>query len=215
MALKIVGIYKITNHLNKVYIGQSWNIGNRRRTYKSNKCEGQKKLHSSIKKYGWENHLFEIVHELPEDITQDVLDKYEILYWDLYKSCGFEMMNIKQPGVGGKHSEDTKLKMRKPKPEGFGKIVSIRQLGSKRESSSVRMKSENNPMKNKNIVARVSGKNHYMAKKVVGYTKIGDTIGIWETIVDAAKELNISTSGISRCCSGIRKTVGNYTFRYV
>lgn len=108
----MIGIYKITNPKNKIYIGQSWNILERKRVYINNYCKLQQKLYNSIKKYGWENHKFEIIHELPFDISQEVLDNYEILYWELYKNCNIDMLNIKTPGIGGKHSKETIIKMK-------------------------------------------------------------------------------------------------------
>ena len=104
----IIGIYKITSPKNEIYIGQSWDIENRIFAYKGLHCKGQKKLYNSIKKYQWETHKFEVVHELPTDISQKILDNYEVFYWQQYKDCGFKMMNIKEPGKGGRHSEQTK-----------------------------------------------------------------------------------------------------------
>ena len=52
----MVGIYKITNPNNRIYIGQSWNIESRLYSYKNGRCKNQRKLLNSIKKYGWENH---------------------------------------------------------------------------------------------------------------------------------------------------------------
>lgn len=109
----MIGIYKITNPQNKIYIGQSWDIDNRKRTYISaNKVKSQTHIFNSIKKYGWESHKFEILHEFTSDISQDTLDLHEILYWCQYKDLGFQMLNIKEPGRGGKHSEETKNKIR-------------------------------------------------------------------------------------------------------
>jgi group I intron endonuclease len=107
----MIGIYKITSPSNKIYIGQSWNIEKRRKIYASCSCKLQPKLYNSFIKYGYENHIFEIVHELPIDVTQEILDNYEILYWQQYKDCEFEMINIKEPGLGGKHSQETKNKI--------------------------------------------------------------------------------------------------------
>lgn len=106
-----VGIYKITSPSNKIYIGQSWDIKARKYVYSCLNCKPQRKLYNSLLKHGFENHTFEIIHKLPSDITQQILDDYETLYWKQYKECGFEMMNIKEPGIGGKHSEETRLKI--------------------------------------------------------------------------------------------------------
>ena len=108
----MIGIYKIINPKGKVYIGQSWDIVDRRKRYNRLACKKQVKLYNSIKKYGWNNHIFEVCHELPVDITQGILDNYEVLYYNLYKDCNIEMLNIKEPGKGGKHSPETIQKMK-------------------------------------------------------------------------------------------------------
>lgn len=111
----MVGIYKITSPSGKVYIGQSWDIQNRFREYRSIRRGAQPKLDSSLLKYGHDQHTFEIIHQLPVDVSQEVLNRYEIFYWQQYKDCGFNTMNIKEPGIGGKHSEESKSKMSKIK----------------------------------------------------------------------------------------------------
>jgi hypothetical protein len=74
-----VGIYKITNPKGKVYIGQSINIPVRKNKYTLNHTKGQPRISRSITKYGWENHLFEIIEEC--DVID--LDKRET-YWKQY-----------------------------------------------------------------------------------------------------------------------------------
>lgn len=109
----MTGIYKITSPTGRVYIGQSWDINKRKSSYRySHGTRFQVHLYNSILKYGWINHIFEVVHELPSDITQEVLDQYEVLYWEAYKELGFKMMNIKHPGSGGKHAKETIVKMK-------------------------------------------------------------------------------------------------------
>lgn len=60
----IIGIYKITNPIGEVYIGQSTNILKRFYSHKLN--YGGSKLKESIKKYGFENHTFELKEECPK-----------------------------------------------------------------------------------------------------------------------------------------------------
>jgi len=77
----MVGIYKITSPSNKVYIGQSINIDKRFNQYKSlSQTTGQKRLHYSFKKYGINNHLFEIV----ESCSIDLLNERERYWQDFY-----------------------------------------------------------------------------------------------------------------------------------
>lgn len=75
----IVGIYKITNPKGKVYIGQSVDIIRRKNTYKNFKSPSQPRIYNSIKKYGWENHIFEII----EECTLEQLSERET-YWKQY-----------------------------------------------------------------------------------------------------------------------------------
>ncbi len=117
----MTGIYKITSPTGKVYIGQSVNIKGRLSRYKTNNCKHQVKLHTSIFKHGFKKHSFEVIHELPKDISPVVLTAYEQLYIDLYRGCGVELMNIKEAGSNGKLSIETKRKISdalkgKPRP---------------------------------------------------------------------------------------------------
>lgn len=107
----MTGIYKITSPSGSIYIGQTRDSVTRFRNYKYVRCFNQKRIYNSLLKYGPESHIIEIIHELPNDITQDVLNTYEIFYWQQYKDCNFDMMNIKEPGSNGKHSEETKKKL--------------------------------------------------------------------------------------------------------
>jgi group I intron endonuclease len=112
MANRQIGIYKITNPNNKVYVGQSWDIDKRFRKYKSlTSIKKQRFLYNSIKKYGIEAHNFEIVYLLPTDIEQCTLDTYEIFYISQFKEAGYEMMNIREGGLGGKLPKESIEKM--------------------------------------------------------------------------------------------------------
>lgn len=105
----MIGIYKITSPSGKIYIGQSWDIEKRWKDYTPGRCLHQRKLNSSLKKYGSKLHTFEIVYLLPDDITQEILDNYEIFYYNQFKDVGYNMLNLKDCGKGGgKHSEETK-----------------------------------------------------------------------------------------------------------
>jgi group I intron endonuclease len=104
------GIYKITSPSGKTYIGQSTNIPVRFSNYKSvSPVKAQRKLYNSFIKYGVENHLFEIVYELPSDVDATILTNYEQFYIDQHNRAGFELLNLKmEAGKHGGHSEETK-----------------------------------------------------------------------------------------------------------
>ncbi len=105
------GIYKITSPTKKIYIGQSHDIIKRWKRYK-NGCPQQLKLHNSLIKHGLNSHVFEVACELPEDISQEIMDKYEDLYLESYKSYGFSVMNLRNAGSRGLHSDETKDRMK-------------------------------------------------------------------------------------------------------
>lgn len=107
----MTGIYKITSPTEKIYIGQSVDIRGRKNNYKNLRCKGQAKLYSSFISHGWNKHIFEVVYELPKDVHQSVLNNFEIFYWSQFKEAGCEMLNLKEPGHNGRHSEQTKIKL--------------------------------------------------------------------------------------------------------
>lgn len=109
--MKKIGIYKITSPSGKIYIGQSVDIENRFKTYLRYSCKSQPKLFASLKKYGSENHKYEILHIC----TKEELSMQEKYYVDLFKS--FESNNGLNVRDGGgnvaKLSEEQKIKISK------------------------------------------------------------------------------------------------------
>ncbi|MBL0268107.1 MAG: GIY-YIG nuclease family protein [Chitinophagaceae bacterium] len=104
-------IYKIESPANKVYIGQTKHKSNRFSKYKRLDCASQVYLYRSLKKYGFSNHNISIVHELPDDCSQNIVDQYERTYIDVYRLVGYTMLNIKDGGLGGSHSKESIKKM--------------------------------------------------------------------------------------------------------
>lgn len=115
----MIGIYKITNPTGKIYIGQSINLEKREDDYMKLRCDKQPKLYNSLKKYGWEQHIFEII----EKCSLEQLNKREI-YWGLYYNVLEENgLNLRLGDARGKCSEEMKKKIgqtnSRPKPEKF------------------------------------------------------------------------------------------------
>lgn len=107
----MTGIYKITTPSNCVYIGQSVNIKKRWNDHKWPIKRSVSLIGRSIKKYGYKNHSFELLHELPADIDKKTLSAYESLYMDLYRNAGFLLLNIsdaKDSNYGYVPSEETR-----------------------------------------------------------------------------------------------------------
>ena len=85
----MIGIYKIISPSGKVYVGQSINIESRIKKYASCNCKLQVRLYSSIKKYGWENHIFEIL----EECSIEELNSRERYWQDQYECIGKNGLN--------------------------------------------------------------------------------------------------------------------------
>ena len=110
----MIGIYKITSPSGKIYIGQSVNILSRISKYKNAKCITQPIILKSILKYGWENHLFEIVLEC----DKSELNEKERYYQELFNCIGKNGLNCMLTNTStktGKARQETidKLKGRK------------------------------------------------------------------------------------------------------
>lgn len=84
--MKQIAIYKITSPSGSIYIGQSIDIKKRKNRYKNLSCKVQPILYSSLLKYGWENHKFEILQEFNEGTEKKIITHYEKLYIAEYKS---------------------------------------------------------------------------------------------------------------------------------
>ena len=117
----MIGIYKIISPTSKVYIGQSININKRLVQYQSLKCKKQKKLYSSLIKYGFENHTFEII----EQCTSEDLNKRE-RYWQEFYDSVEHGLNLIYTKTDEKHqifSKETRQKMSQAK---LGKSIQLK-----------------------------------------------------------------------------------------
>ena len=104
----MIGIYKITSPSGKIYIGQSVEISRRKSYYKNLKCNRQPKIYSSLKKYGWDKHKFEVLCECKREELNDL----EVYYIELYQSFNSEFgLNLQAGGNVKTQSEETKLKI--------------------------------------------------------------------------------------------------------
>jgi len=144
-------IYKITSPSGKMYIGQTINFERRMSEYKNLKCKSQKALHRSLIKYGFENHLVDIVFSgIIDSYTLNNLEIEYIKAFNTYKiglnqtigglgSRGYiptqkQRNDLSARRIGAKASDETKLKMSinrkgKKKPDGFADKCSANKKG--------------------------------------------------------------------------------------
>jgi group I intron endonuclease len=114
----ICGIYKITSPSGKIYIGQSHDIHYRWKGYKNpqslaRKTTQQTKLMRSLLKYGWGNHIFEVIEKCDVNISQRELNILEIKYIEFFDCLNISKgLNIRHGGSRGHIAEETKEKLR-------------------------------------------------------------------------------------------------------
>lgn len=205
----MTGIYKITNPKGKIYIGQSTNIEKRKEIYKKLYCKKQIMLYNSIKKYGWENHKFEIL----EECSIKKLNERE-KYWGSYYNVLEKGLNLRLGNGRGSCSNKVKEKISisnsKPKPEGFGNIISKANKGKKRSEKSKLKQSKT--LKGREGVNKGKkwewNNNKYC---IVQYDLEGKFIKKYKTTREAIQNTNIK--GINECIRGTTKTSGGYIWK--
>lgn len=195
----MIYIYKITSPNNKIYIGQTRDLIKRKSSYKCLHCKSQFRIYNSIKKYGWSNHIFEIVHYLPNDTLQNTINIYELFYWQLYKDCNIEMLNIKTCGSNGRNSQEAIDKISKAnkgnkyasgkRSKEFKENCRIIRLG---KPSNMKNKKHNNETKDK--ISKANKNKPAINKKQVINIKTGE---IYNSLVEACIEIKISLSTLS------------------
>ena len=239
----MIGIYKITNPGGKSYIGLSREIEVRWNSYKNMQFQSTNtKLRKSLEEYGYENHTFEVLEEV--ELVKDTYGKNTALlrkrerYWIKELDTFYNGLNSNGGGSGcNSHTEESKRKISeansKPKPKDFGINRSKDFYTDEwRKKISEATKGRVSPMKGKvgpnrgkvmseeqkqKIGNANKGKTrskdfrHSLSKKVLHI----ESNTTYDSITQAAKELNLPYAGVSMCCSGKRKSTKGNTFKYV
>lgn len=234
-----IGIYKITSPSGKIYIGQSIQVKKRFEQYRYLDCKKQPKLFNSFKKYGPENHKFEII----EECSVEQLNEREI-YWKKYYLNLFNnnwklvLFHELYDTGGGPRSEETKQKLKIPKPQGFGEKISRIKKGHicykdyKRGEKIGLANSKPKPEgfgleQSKKLLGKKRSeetkqrmkkpKSKYKkreGKSILQYDLEGNFIKEWSSIKEAAKELKIGSGNIVEIIKGHIKHPKKHIFKY-
>lgn len=111
-----IGIYSITAPSGKLYVGMSttsieyrWKKHKDRLIRNNHHCIG---LLRAYNKYGLENLKFEILEEIDESISSEIILQKEQEWWDKYKAEGKVLYNGRPSGKGSvNHTEETRRKI--------------------------------------------------------------------------------------------------------
>ena len=129
---KLGCIYRITNPAGRSYIGKTINFTTRMNSYKNGNIKQQKIVYASIKKYGWENHVVEVLAESPVEQLAELEIRY-IREYNTYAYTNPDGMNLTLGGdgtLGRKDSIEVKTKR------------AAKHLGTKRSLETKKLMSE-------------------------------------------------------------------------
>lgn len=228
---KLTGIYKITNPRGKIYIGQSIDIKTRWKTYYGmHKGSMGRKLYNSLKKYGPNNHIFEIIEQC--DVNELILR--ETYYKKLYNSV-VTGLNLKiDDDRYGPHTQETKNLISEQCIAAAKNRVYTPEWKRKMQLAKTGHACYKNPERNKKIglahknkimsdetrsklytedwYHKVRENNKKNNKPVEQYDLSGNLIKTYDSISDARNETGINS--ISNNLTGNTKTAGGYIWKY-
>lgn len=173
-------IYKITSPSNRIYIGQTTWYNFRISRYRNLLCEKQVRIYNSLVKYGFENHVFDII----ERCKEEELDYRERFWQEFYEVCGPKGLNVRYV-----RSTDRKGSL----PQYVKDKISIKNSGS---GNGMYGRSMTESAKKLQRIA-LSGSKNYLSKWILNtetgiyyecLREAGDSIGmdkriLWQNIV--------------------------------
>lgn len=222
----MIGIYKITNPNDRVYIGQSVNIEERFKKYYNLSCSKQPRLYRSLKKYGIDCHTFEVI----EECSSEELNNRERYHQELCDVLSYKGMNCvyvndnnspKETSIKTKDKISQALKGRKLDKEHVEKI---------KIALSKRVVSENvkthigSLYRGKKLPEELIEKmrNTKLSQNLISEKRIRikqfniDNIFIneYNSIQECSEILNICRPNIIKVLKSFRKTAGGFKFSY-
>jgi len=224
------GIYQIKNLANgKIYIGSAVNIKGRWKRHKSDLLLNKhhsRYLQNACNKYGFKSFEFSILEYVEEESKLLEREQYFI---DTLKP-EYNMHPIAGSPMGIKRSEETKKKISEShkgeKNYNYGKHTSedIRKKISeshKGEKNQNYGKSFSEEHKRKLSELNKGAKNPMYGKpRAIGAGKPSkrviciDTGVVYNSIAEAARQMNLYSSSIWQCCRRKLKTTGGFHWRY-
>ena len=212
-------IYKITSPNNREYVGKTYDLRKRINCHKSaaRRKEDSIILLNSIRKYGWDAHILEVIEECPDEL----LNEREIFWIAELKTYCYDypgQMNMTKGGEGQRSTWMHDKKRRKElseKMKGEGNYF----FGKKHTKEMKEWLSEYSTERNKRdgrTVPEWGAEKGWEAvrKEVVCYDSNGVFVNEFISVTAAGKSLGILPTCISATCNGHQTNANGYIFRY-
>jgi len=173
----------------------------------------------SIKKYGWEKHVFEIIEEVSNDMLND-RERYwiEEFRTHIYKYPNERGLNMKEGGNGEGSTWMHDVERRK----NHSKKISGEKNGfyGKKHSDDAKTTIGNKARKRNLEDGRrvpewgAEKGREAIRKPVLAYNLDGDFLKEYKSVTDAAIDLCIDVSCVAKVCCGRHTKAKGYIFRY-
>lgn len=234
-------VYKIRNRENeKLYIGQTiQSLKSRKRDHRN--CQDRLNnlaLYRTFRKYGFDSFDWEIIHYAKDKADLDEMEKYYIkLYKTMSSRNGY---NMTYGGEGGAHPPAIREKIANSLKgrvftEFARKNLSISLKGKYTgENSSWWGRKHTDEERRKISEAQRGFRNHNFGKKASVETRSKqsnahkgekhwnhkrvtciETKENYISSIDAFEKTGIDNSSIGKCCKGLRKRAGGFTWKYI
>ena len=213
--MAIIGIYKITSPSHRIYIGQSINIEQRWEKYNYLNCKSQPSIYNSLKKYGPQNHTFEII----EECKVEELDKKETYWGEHYNVLSNKHLNNRLGKGRGSVSESTKKLMSK-NSKGISRGKGLKFTKTHKENISKSKKGCTYPnfatRKDKGIsrTYHIEAVIEAKSKPILQFDKNNNFIQEFKSGKEASRILNLHQANINSCCNNKVKTCGGFIFKF-
>lgn len=199
-------IYKITNPLGEVYIGQTRNLRTRVRQHKCSTTKSR--VNDSFKKHGFDNHKIEVLQSFNKDCCLNALNIFERYFIEKYTNDGVTLFNIAKGGSNMTNEIRNKLKEARTGVERTSFKGNLNPYYGKTHSDEVRsIISRNNSMNRR-------GTKNGRHRAILQYDLNGNILREWDTVTNASKSLNINRLTISSALRGDNKTAKGFIFKY-
>lgn len=188
-------IYKITSPNNKLYVGKTYDLRKRINAHKCATKYGKNIiLHNSIRKYGWDAHVLEILEECSDELMND-REMFWIAELKTYCYENKDGMNMTKGGDGQRSTWMHDLERRKKQSERFSGSGGTF-YGKKHTKETKRLIGEKASKRNKETNCTIPEwgveKGRQKARKaVMVYDNNGDFVSEFISISEAARKLEL------------------------
>lgn len=202
-------IYKITSPTDKIYIGSTTDFKNRVYKYRRCLCKDQTRLYNSIKKYGFDNHILEIIEECDEFLLNE-RERYWQEHYNVLSKNGLNCLYVETTSKKRKLSNKTKNKIRLAnlgeKNSMYGKTHTKEARDKISKSNKGRINSEINNINQSKMM--IGNELSPLKRKVINT----ETMEIYNSINIASIKNNINYNTLKKYLSGALKNKTNLIY---